>query len=93
MTDLAPFATAIDGGPIGLVVAMPIFTPGHNAGGSGISQETLPPWQDGADNRRRPGFVLGAFPASLVILAEAATANDVTRRNILLAAPDWPASV
>lgn len=65
MTDFTPFAALVGGGLIGLAAAMLMILLGHIAGISGITAETLPPWQAGEDNRWRLGFVLGIIISPL----------------------------
>lgn len=69
ITEFTPIAAAIGGALLGLGAGGLMLTLGHIAGFSGITEETLPPWPKGEDNRWRLGFVLGAIVSPLIYLA------------------------
>ena len=69
ITHFTPVAAAIGGALLGLGAGGLMLTLGHIAGFSGITEETLPPWPEGEDNRWRLGFVLGAILSPLIYLA------------------------
>lgn len=66
MTEFTPLASLVGGGLIGLAAAALMILLGHIAGISGITEETLPPWNEGEDNRWRYGFVIGLIISPLV---------------------------
>ncbi len=68
ITHFTPVAAAIGGALLGLGAGGLMLTLGHIAGFSGITEETLPPWPEGEDNRWRLGFVLGAILSPLHLL-------------------------
>jgi hypothetical protein len=65
MTEFTPVEALIGGGLIGLAAAGLMLLLGHIAGISGITEELLPPWEEGEDQRWRAGFVLGIVLAPL----------------------------
>jgi len=69
ITEFTPAGAALGGALLGLGAGGLMLTLGHIAGFSGITEETLPPWPEGEDNRWRLGFVLGAILSPLVYLA------------------------
>jgi uncharacterized membrane protein YedE/YeeE len=69
ITEFTPLSAAIGGALLGLGAGGLMLTLGHIAGFSGITQETIPPWPKGEDNRWRLGFVLGAIISPLIYLA------------------------
>lgn len=68
MTEFTPVSAIIGGGLIGSAAVLLMVTLGHIAGISGITEETLPPWEKGEDNRWRLGFVGGLIIAPLAYL-------------------------
>lgn len=68
ITEFTPLSAAIGGALLGLGAGGLMLTLGHIAGFSGITEETLPPWPEGEDNRWRLGFVLGAILSPLIYL-------------------------
>lgn len=68
ITEFTPVSAAIGGALLGLGAGGLMLTLGHIAGFSGITEETLPPWPEGEDNRWRLGFVLGAILSPLIYL-------------------------
>ena len=69
ITEFTPLSAAVGGALLGLGAGGLMLSLGHIAGFSGITEETLPPWPEGEDNRWRFGFVLGALLSPLIYLA------------------------
>lgn len=89
MTSFTPLAALIGGSMIGLAAISLMMLLGHIAGISGITEETLPPWPEGEDNRWRLGFVLGIVAAPLVYAAisgDLPAADVSTSKPLLLVA-------
>jgi len=89
MTEFTPLASLIGGGLIGLAASMLMILLGHIAGISGITEETLPPWPEGEDNRWRLGFVMGLIISPIVYLIGAGhlpVSNVTASGPVLLAA-------
>ena len=68
ITEFTPVGAALGGVLLGLGAAGLMLLLGHIAGISGITEETLPPWPKGEDNRWRLGFVTGLILAPLIYL-------------------------
>jgi len=66
MTYFTPVGAIIGGGLIGLAAVTLMMLIGHIAGISGITEETLPPWQKGENGTWRIGFLIGLIGAPLV---------------------------
>lgn len=69
MTEFTPLEALIGGGLIGLAAAGLMMLLGHISGISGITEELLPPWTTGEDQRWRIAFVGGIVAAPIVYAA------------------------